>query len=64
MFLEGADKPKTVGKNGAAAKLSTSMHSAASTEVADQQHHTRPCPCGLGALAMWPWVVQTAQLGF
>ena len=33
-------------------------------EVADQQHHTRPCPCGRGALAMWPWVVQTAQLGF
>ena len=20
--------------------------------------------CGLGALAMWPWVVQTAELGF
>ena len=23
------------------------------------QHPTRPCPCGRGALAMWPWVVQT-----
>jgi hypothetical protein len=33
-------------------------------EVADQEHHSRPCPCGRGALAMWPWVVQTAQLGF
>ena len=30
----------------------------------DETHHTRPCPCGPGALAMWPWVVQTAQLGF
>ena len=28
------------------------------------QHHTRPCPCGRGALAKWPWVVQAAQLGF
>ena len=28
------------------------------------EHHTRPCPCGRGALAMWPWVVQTKQLGF
>ena len=26
------------------------------------QHRTRPCPCGRGALAVWPWVVQTAQL--
>ena len=30
----------------------------------DETHHTRPCPCGRGALTMWPWVVQTAQLGF
>ena len=30
----------------------------------DEQHHTRPCPCGRGALAMWPWVVQNAQGGF
>jgi hypothetical protein len=28
------------------------------------QHHTRPCPCGRGALAKWPWVVQTARWGF
>ena len=32
-------------------------------EVADDGSR-RPCPCGLGALAMWPWVVQTAELGF
>ena len=32
-------------------------------EVTDE-HHTRPCPCGCGALAVWPWVVQTKQLGF
>ena len=31
---------------------------------AAEEHHTRQCPCGRGALAMWPWVVQTAQLGF
>ena len=31
---------------------------------AGTEHHTRPCPCGRGALAVWPWVVQTAQLGF
>ena len=30
----------------------------------DETHHMRPCPCGRGSLAMWPWVVQTAQLGF
>ena len=29
-----------------------------------EEHHTRPCPCGRGALAVWPWVVQTAQLGY
>ena len=29
-----------------------------------EEHHTRPCPCGRGALAVWPWVVQTAELGF
>ena len=28
------------------------------------QHHTRPCPCGRGVLAKWPWVVHTAELGF
>ena len=28
------------------------------------QHHTRPCPCGRGTLAKWPWVVHTAELGF
>ena len=31
---------------------------------AGEEHHTRPCPCGRGALAVWPWVVQTAELGF
>ena len=25
---------------------------------------TRPCPCGRGVLAKWPWVVQTKQQGF
>ena len=25
---------------------------------------TRPCPCGAGLLAKWPWVLQTPQLGF
>ena len=30
---------------------------------ADQQC-TRPCPCGAGHLAKWPWVLQTPQLGF
>ena len=30
----------------------------------DEQHHTRLCPCGRGALAMWPWVVQNAKRGF
>ena len=29
-----------------------------------EEHSRRPCPCGHGTLAMWPWVVQTAQLGF
>ena len=28
------------------------------------QHDTRPCPCGRGVLARWPWVAQTAQMGF
>ena len=28
------------------------------------RHNTRACPCGRGVLARWPWVVQTAQLGF
>jgi hypothetical protein len=29
-----------------------------------EEQHTRPCPCGHGALAVWPWAVQTARLGF
>ena len=33
-------------------------------EVSGEESHRRPCPCGRGALAMWPWVVQTAQQGF
>ena len=33
-------------------------------EVSGEESHRRPCPCGHGALAMWPWVVQTAQQGF
>ena len=28
------------------------------------QYDTRPCPCGRGALARWPWVVQCEHLGF
>jgi hypothetical protein len=28
------------------------------------QQLTRPCPCGSGVLARWPWVVQTMGLGF
>ena len=28
------------------------------------QQQTRPCPCGSGVLARWPWVVQTSELGF
>ena len=28
------------------------------------QYATRPCPCGRGALAKWPWVVQQDHLGF
>ena len=32
-------------------------------EVVDD-HGTRPCPCGHGILGKWPWMVQTAQLGF
>ena len=28
------------------------------------QQHTRPCPCGLGVLAKWPWVIHSAELGF
>ena len=28
------------------------------------QQCTRPCPCGAGHLAKWPWVLQTPQLGF
>ena len=30
----------------------------------DEEHGRRPCPCGHGALPMWPWVVQTAGLGY
>jgi len=29
-----------------------------------RRRDTRSCPCGRGVLARWPWVVQTAQLGF
>ena len=29
-----------------------------------QQQRTRPCPCGAGRLARWPWVLQTDDLGF
>ena len=25
---------------------------------------TRPCPCGAGLLARWPWVLQSVSLGF
>ena len=39
------------------------LHEAFPEVVADE-HHRRPCPCGRGALAMWPWVVQTPELGF
>ena len=28
------------------------------------QHCTRPCPCGRGVLARWPWVVQDEERGF
>ena len=28
------------------------------------EHDTRPCPCGRGVLAKWPWVVQNDRLGF
>ena len=28
------------------------------------QYAMRPCPCGRGALAKWPWVVQQEHLGF
>ena len=28
------------------------------------QYATRPCPCGRGVLAKWPWVVQQEHLGF
>ena len=30
----------------------------------DEEHGRRLCPCGHGALPMWPWVVQTAGLGY
>eukprot|EP00966_Prymnesium_polylepis_P218131 5048547-Prymnesium_polylepis.1 len=29
----------------------------------NEDHHTRPCPCGHGDLPMWPWVVQSEGLG-
>lgn len=32
-------------------------------EIASQEHLRRPCPCGHGALAVWPWVVQAGQSG-
>jgi len=25
---------------------------------------TRPCPCGVGRLARWPWALHTDSLGF
>jgi len=28
------------------------------------EQETRPCPCGAGRLARWPWVLQTVCLGF
>ena len=28
------------------------------------EHNSRPCPCGVGRLAQWPWALQTAALGF
>ena len=28
------------------------------------EQESRPCPCGTGLLARWPWVLQTASLGF
>ena len=28
-----------------------------------EEHHTRPCPCGRGALAVWPWVVADGATG-
>ena len=33
-------------------------------EISREESHRRPCPCGRGSLAIWPWVVQTAQQGF
>ena len=30
----------------------------------DEEHGSRPCPCGRGALPMWPWVVQAGGLGY
>eukprot|EP00966_Prymnesium_polylepis_P266871 6165519-Prymnesium_polylepis.1 len=29
----------------------------------NEDHHTRPCPCGHGDLPMWPWVVQSEGSG-
>ena len=28
------------------------------------EQRTRPCPCGAGQLARWPWALQPASLGF
>ena len=28
------------------------------------EQNTRPCPCGAGVLARWPWVVHSMRLGF
>jgi hypothetical protein len=28
------------------------------------EHNSRPCPCGHGRLAQWPWVLQTQSLGY
>ena len=27
------------------------------------EHSSRPCPCGHGRLAQWPWALQTEALG-
>ena len=32
--------------------------------VQASEHNSRPCPCGHGRLAQWPWLLQTQELGF
>ena len=41
-------------------KIPAGLH--AGVEASAQE--TRPCPCGVGLLPRWPWVLQTASLGF